>query len=74
MNLPFRKEVITVANETRELLGKLEKQGFEVIRTKKNHYKVFKDGQLVTTLPGTPSDWRSLRNCVAVLKKAGFRP
>lgn len=72
--MPFGKEVVKVANKTRELLEKLERQGFEVTRTKKNHYKVFKDGRLVATLPGTPSDWRSLRNCVAVLKKAGFRP
>lgn len=66
--------MVKVTNKTRELLEKLERQGFEVTRTKKNHYKVSKDGRLVATLPGTPSDWRSLRNCVAVLKKAGFRP
>jgi hypothetical protein len=72
--LPFRKEVVSIANETRELLRSLERQGFTVEKTKKNHYKVFKDNRLVATLPCTPSDWRSLRNCVSVLKRAGYRP
>lgn len=74
MYLLNRKEVIIISNEVKELLKKLEEQGFIVEKTKKNHYKVFKDKRLVATLPCTPSDWRSLRNCIAVLKKAGYRP
>lgn len=74
MNLPYEKEAIKLANEIRGLLRDLERQGFDVERSKKSHYKVFKDGRLVATLPGTPSDRRSLRNCIAVLKKHGYRP
>ena len=51
--LPFRKEVIIISNEIKELLRKLERQEFTVEKTKKNHYKVFKDGRLVATLPCT---------------------
>lgn len=47
--LPFRKEVIIISNEIKELLRKLERQEFTVEKTKKNHYKVFKDGRLVAT-------------------------
>lgn len=74
MSLLSGKEVITVNNEIRGLLRNLEKQGFTVVHTKRNHYKVSKDGQLIATLPSTPSDRRSLRNCIAILKKAGYRP
>ena len=72
--LPFRQEVRIISNEIKELLRKLERQEFTVEKTKKNHYKVFKDGRLVAALPCTPSDWRSLRNCTAALKRAGYRP
>lgn len=57
----------------KELLRKLERQGCSIVRTKKGHYKVFLNGQWVTTLSGTPSDWRSIRNSLAPLKRAGLR-
>lgn len=71
--LLIRKEVNSIANEIKELLGKLEKQGCTIVRTRRGHYKVFLDGKWITTLAGTPSDWRSLRNSLAPLKRAGVR-
>ena len=38
----------------------------------RGHFKVYVDGALVTTLPGTPSDARSLKNAIATLRRAGL--
>lgn len=34
---------------------------------------VTRDGELIATFAGTASDWRSIRNSLAPLKRAGFR-
>lgn len=61
-----RKDVERVVRTARE-------QGFLVDRTGKNHWRVRgSDGQFVTTLPATPSDFRSLLNALARLKRAGL--
>ena len=62
------------SKEVRQLIKKLERQGFDVDPSKSGHYKVRKNGRLITTLAGTPSDSRSLKNAMAVLKRAGFQP
>ena len=59
--------------DLKKLVKALEAQDFEVRATKRQHLTVSKNGQWVTTLPGTPSDWRSMRNAMAALKRAGFR-
>lgn len=59
--------------EMRKLIKALEDQGFEIRITKKGHVTVGKDGVLIATLAGTASDWRSGRNALARLKRAGFR-
>jgi len=59
--------------DLKKLVKALEAQDFEVRATKRQHLKVSKNGRWVTTLPGTPSDWRSMRNAMAALKRAGFR-
>lgn len=62
-------------NEVDRLVKALKKQGIKVKRTRKNHWMVHsKDGEFVTILPGTPSDHRSLKNCMSYLKRAGYRP
>lgn len=59
--------------DIRELLQVCEDQGFHVRTTKGGHYLVTSpDREAVTTVPSTPSDWRSLRNCVAALRRYGF--
>lgn len=35
------------------------------------HPKVYFGGKLVLTMPGSPSDWRTIRNCERDLRKAG---
>jgi predicted RNA binding protein YcfA (HicA-like mRNA interferase family) len=60
-------------SDTRKLIKALEDQGFEVVRSKGNHYVVKLDGRRVATLASTPSDSRSLRNGIAALRRAGFR-
>ena len=59
--------------DLRKIIQALEEQGFDVERTRKGHHRVFLDGIWVTTLPGTPSDWRSFRNALAAAKRAGFQ-
>lgn len=57
------------------LVRKLEAQGFVCERLKNNHWRV-KDagGRFVTVMPSSPSDHRSIKNCLAVLRRAGFDP
>lgn len=55
-----------------KVLAALEEQGFSIRVTKRGHYFVTKDGKPVTTLSGTASDWRSIRNGVAAARRAGF--
>lgn len=59
--------------DLKNLLKALTDAGFEVRFTKKNHPAVYRDGRFVTTLASTPSDWRSWRNGLAALKRAGFK-
>lgn len=63
-----------VDKETKKLVKSLLQQGFDVEPTKKGHLRVYLDGVWVTTLSGTSSDWRSYRNALAVLKRAGYKP
>lgn len=60
--------------DTRKLVQKLQAQGFQVRPTTRGHLKVTKDGQFVTVLAGTGSDWRGLRNAVSQAKRHGFKP
>ncbi len=59
--------------ELRAIVKALEAQGFAVKMTKRQHIVVTRDGELIATFSGTPSDWRSIRNALAPLRRAGFR-
>lgn len=49
----------------------LEKKGWRVAKTKKNHYRLDSpDGQAVIHTGGTPSDCRSLKNAKARVARA----
>lgn len=61
-----------MGKEERDLAKRAEEQGFEVRRTSKGHSMVKKDGRPVTTISGTSSDRRALKNAKAQLKRAGF--
>jgi hypothetical protein len=58
-----------------QLRKRLLDQGFTCDLTKNGHWKV-RDGagSFVTIMPGTPSDHRSMKNCEAALKRAGYTP
>lgn len=58
--------------EIRHLTRELTRQGFEVRTTRRGHHLVSKNGVVVAGVPGTPSDWRSLKNARADLRRAGF--
>ncbi|WP_330173013.1 hypothetical protein OG875_05040 [Streptomyces sp. NBC_01498] len=58
--------------EVRDLIKRVEAQGFEVARTTKGHYMVRKGGERVTLISGTPSNHHSLKNAKAQLKRAGY--
>ncbi|MEV5043418.1 type II toxin-antitoxin system HicA family toxin [Streptomyces griseoincarnatus] len=62
------------SKDVRQLIKKLRAQGFEATPTKGGHWLVKKGNVRVTTLPGTPSDPRSLKNCIAALKRHGYTP
>ncbi|WP_163275310.1 hypothetical protein [Cellulomonas iranensis] len=59
--------------DLRKIVKALETQGFEVTTTKRGHLMVARDGEVIATFSGTASDWRSIRNGLAPLKRAGFR-
>lgn len=65
-NRPPRKEI-------RRLVVAIEAAGGHVVRAKSGHFKVYLNGHLVTSLPGTPSDWRGLKNTRALLRRAGVQ-
>lgn len=59
--------------DLKKVLKALHDQGFESRRTTKGHYQVYKDGEYVGTLAGTPSDHRSWDNSLRKAKRMGFK-
>ncbi|WP_299039680.1 hypothetical protein [uncultured Pseudokineococcus sp.] len=59
--------------DVRKVVKALERQGFDVVTTANGHLMVSKGGEVIAVLAGTASDWRSLLNGLAPLKRAGFR-
>lgn len=63
-----------MGNDLRKLIKSLRDQGFIVEETKKNHWTVRNTmGRKVATLSSTPSDWRSWKNNLSILRREGFR-
>ena len=56
----------------REMQRRIEEAGGEVRRSKSGHYKIYFEGRLIASLPATPSDWRSERNDIAQMRRAGL--
>jgi hypothetical protein len=59
------------AREMRDLMQQAKDQGF-IVTNSKRHWRVSK-GTFVLFTSKTPSDWRSVLNTKAQLKRAGFR-
>ena len=65
-----------MANSSKEIraLAKLaEAQGWTVTRTRNGHLKWVSPQGSVVISPSTPSDWRSMKNHLAHLRRAGFK-
>ncbi|WP_213578451.1 hypothetical protein [Rhodococcus sp. USK13] len=58
--------------DTKKVLKALEEAGFTVRYAKNGHPMVYKGDDLITTFSGSASDYRSFRNALAHLKRAGF--
>lgn len=58
--------------DLKKIVKALRKAGYTVETTKRGHVKVTREDRLVATFSGTPSDWRSLRNTLSVLRRDGF--
>lgn len=54
------------------LMRQLQAQGFTLEKSRSNHWKVKRDGRLITAMPCTPGDWRGQKNRLSVLRKAGY--
>ncbi len=61
-----------VDKDTRKMLAAAKEQGFTVETTRRGHLRVWQGDRLITTFAGTASDWRSARNALAALRRAGF--
>lgn len=61
--------------DLRALFREVEAAGWSVERGGGGHYKIRNaDGQIVASSPATPSDYRSIRNVRAQLRRAGMVP
>ncbi|MCW2700580.1 MAG: Uncharacterized protein JWQ45_2115 [Blastococcus sp.] len=61
-----------IRKDIRKLWKELTNQGFTVRATRRGHLLVQREGVVVAGLAGTPSDYRSLKNSIAQLRRAGF--
>ncbi|CAG7641781.1 hypothetical protein SIM91_02830 [Rhodococcus opacus] len=59
--------------DIKKLVKELDRQGFDVHVTRRGHLAIRQAGMTVAVLAGTPSDWRSARNGLARLRRAGFQ-
>lgn len=63
--------------EMKQVLRRCRRLGFTVTQTSKSHYRLELPGQPAVFVPSTPSDWRSVQNALAKIKRtlarAGLR-
>jgi len=63
-----------MADDVREVVHEAERQGWRVEQTKKHYWKCYApDGKTIVVLSSTPSDSRSTKNGIALMRKAGFK-
>lgn len=59
--------------DLQRVLDAAKKQGFQVIESSNNHARIFTaDGEFVTGVASTPSDYRGQRNMLSRLRRYGF--
>lgn len=61
--------------DIKDIVKAAGKQGWTIERTKGNHIKLTPPDPTMSQviLPGTPSDWRSLKNVTSQLRRAGLK-
>ena len=57
--------------DVRILIRRIEATGCEVRMSGSRHWKIYRDGRYLATMAGSPSDWRSRKNCEANLRRLG---
>lgn len=55
-----------------ELFDQIREAGAQITRQDNGHWRIMLRDQVLEVLPGTPSDWRSVRNARAKLRRAGL--
>ena len=60
------------AKDVRNILKQIEDLGHKVVLSNNGHWKVLLPGRTPIFLPQTPSDMRSLRNAIALLRRNGI--
>ncbi|MFB8170655.1 hypothetical protein ACFC60_22175 [Kitasatospora purpeofusca] len=63
-----------VSKDLRKEIKDLEDQGFRVVVSSRNRYKVWLGEELVTVISANPSDHRAQENARSALKRRGYRP
>jgi predicted RNA binding protein YcfA (HicA-like mRNA interferase family) len=60
--------------DVKDVIAAAEDQGWEVTRTKKGHLQFIPPDPTRPMVhgSGTPSDWRSLKNLIAQLRRSGL--
>jgi hypothetical protein len=65
---------LTSHKDMRKLIRQAEAQGWVVKYGGGGHLKFLAPGGGIVVSPGTASDYRSMRNHVALMKRLGFEP
>ena len=57
----------------RDIIKEVRRRGYTVEKARNGHWNVRRpNGTFVTQLPSTPSDWRTVKNTVRSLRRAGI--
>lgn len=56
--------------DVKQAIKDLRRNGFAVVATRNCHYRIYLNGLLITTLAGTPSVRRGLKNSLARCARA----
>lgn len=57
----------------KQLRQQLKDQGCECVLGGNSHYKVYRNRELISVMPNSPSDPRALRNQLAHLRRKGLK-
>ncbi|ACF34048.1 hypothetical protein KAMIYU_89 [Mycobacterium phage Kamiyu] len=62
-----------MSKECQDLIAMAENAGATVEKSKRNgHYKVYVEGRMIAVIASSASDWRSVKNTIANLRRGGL--